>query len=78
MPEGFPSIVLALAYGFTAKAIVDKTQFTTEDIEATQNYSRYSNWSVAGVSVIAFILFLIVGVAVLMILDALGIVSILD
>ncbi|MEL7025049.1 MAG: hypothetical protein AAGL69_15040 [Pseudomonadota bacterium] len=78
VPEGFPNIVIPLAYGLAVKAIVDRTQFTTDDIEANPNYRRISTWKVAGICVVALILFFIVMIPVLLILDGLGVVKILD
>ncbi|MFK8014726.1 MAG: hypothetical protein AB8G17_04755 [Gammaproteobacteria bacterium] len=75
LPSSFPSIVVPLVYSMVAHGIANETQLSKQQINASDDYRRYSNWRVFGIGCLTLVLFFVLAVPVLMALEALGLVS---
>ncbi len=72
IPERLPNIVIPVAYSVAARAIANKTQLGKSEIDASETYSRASNWKVVGASILALAAFFLVLLPIILLLDFAG------
>jgi uncharacterized membrane protein YkvI len=73
LPEKFPNLLIPVIYTVIARLIAERFQMTKRQIAQSEQFDFQSNWLVAGLSVLCLAIFFLVGVILLLALDALGI-----
>ncbi|PKG76213.1 hypothetical protein CXF86_04720 [Shewanella sp. GutCb] len=73
LPDNFPNIVIPLLTVTITKALVEKFQFTKEDIEISEGLKYQSNWGVLWTSIICLVLLLIAVTVFILIIEILGV-----
>lgn len=73
LPDDFPNTVIPLLTVAITRALVEKFQFTKEDIEISEGLKYHSNWGVLWKSIICLVLFLIAITLFILIIESLGI-----
>jgi len=73
LPDNFPNIVIPLLTVTITKALVEKFQFTKEDIDISEGLKYQSNWGVVWTSIICLVLLLIAVTVFILIIEGLGI-----
>jgi len=72
LPERTPGYILPIAYSMTVRLIIERTQFTKNQIASSDKLAFHSNWRVLGVGLLGLVVFLILGVAEFLLLPTLG------
>jgi hypothetical protein len=75
LPDHFPNYVVPLLYSFAAGSVAEKWQLPKQSIIASGIYGVQSNWRVFGFALLAMIAFLVILLAELFGLNALGLVD---
>ena len=73
MPDNFPNMVIPLLTVIITRVLVEKLQFTKEDIELSEGLKYQSNWGILWTSIVCFALFLIAAFVFILILEILGV-----
>lgn len=73
LPDNFPNIVIPLLTVTITKALVEKFQFTKEDIEISEGLKYQSNWGILWTSIICLVLLLIAVTVFILIIEILGV-----
>ena len=72
LPDNFPNMVIPLLIVTITKALVEKFQFTKEDIEISEGLKYQSNWGILWTSIICLVLLLIAVTVFILIIEGLG------
>lgn len=72
LPERTPGYILPIAYSMTVRLIIERAQFTKNQIASSDKLAFHSNWRVLGVGLLGLVVFLILGVAEFLLLPTLG------
>jgi len=73
LPIGFPNYVLPIAYAVAARFLAQQYQMSKQAIQQSERYEFQSNWNVVGVSVLFLIAAIVVLLAWVLLLSALGV-----
>jgi hypothetical protein len=73
LPDNFPNMVIPLLTVAITRVLVEKLQFTKEDIEISEGLKYQSNWGILWTSIICFVLFLIAAFVFILIIEILGV-----
>jgi hypothetical protein len=73
LPDNFPNMVIPLLTLIITRVLVEKLQFTKEDIELSEGLKYQSNWKVLGTSIVCFALFLIAAFVFFLIIGIIGV-----
>ncbi|PKH56259.1 hypothetical protein CXF83_05275 [Shewanella sp. Choline-02u-19] len=73
LPDNFPNIVIPLLTVTITKALVEKFQFTKEDIEISEGLKYQSNWGILWTSIICLVLLLIAVTVFILIIEIIGV-----
>ncbi|XQW86577.1 hypothetical protein ACOYR1_07600 [Thalassotalea piscium] len=73
LPDNFPNTVIPVLTVSITKILVDKLQFTKEDIEISEGLKYQSNWGVFFTSIICLVLLLITAFVFILVIEMLGV-----
>ncbi|MEZ9369478.1 hypothetical protein AB4140_11720 [Shewanella sp. 10N.286.51.B2] len=73
LPDNFPNTVIPILTVTITKALVEKLQFTKEDIEISEGLKYQSNWGVLWTSIIGLVWLLIAVTLFILIFEGLGV-----
>ncbi|WP_076414438.1 hypothetical protein [Shewanella sp. UCD-KL12] len=72
LPDNFPNMIIPILTVTITKALVEKFQFTKEDIEISEGLKYQSNWGILWTSIICLVLLLIAVTVFILIIEGLG------
>ncbi len=75
LPEGFPNYVLPVIYSLGARLVAERFHLTKQAIRESERYGFQSNWNVLGISVAFLLAFIVLAVAFVLGLDAIGLIK---
>jgi hypothetical protein len=65
IPEWMPRFVIPLAMAWAVRLLIERGQFSKEQIAASGTYDFHSNWRVAGVTLLGALVFLLLAFGVI-------------
>ncbi|RXJ88086.1 hypothetical protein [Arcobacter sp. CECT 8985] len=75
LPEKFPNMAIPIATIITTRLIIEKYQFSKEDILSNEELSFQSNWKVFWVSLLSLVILIMLFLSIMFLLDLLGIIN---
>lgn len=75
LPDKFPNMAIPLLYCLSAKQIASSWQLSKDAIANSDQFTFRSNWRIFGVGFAFMVLFLVIALAVMFVLDLIGVIS---
>ena len=74
LPVRTPKFIIPLAYSWVVRLVIEKSQFSKEQINSSGTLKFESNWKVFGLSLLSLLVFLFSVVGLILLYSALGLI----